>query len=105
MLKTRTWLFVVVCCFALSVAAVGVHFLPYAYAPRSLVELAEIFASPGELLWWSTLGGAFAGYPSDATGCLVWALGTAFFWILVVAIGVAVGKGIRRMVKLGRQYK
>lgn len=43
----------------------------------------EAFASPGEFLWWATLGGAFSGYPTGPTGVIVWILGTALFWFVV----------------------
>ena len=46
---------------------------------RSLWRLAEAFASPGELLWWATLGGAFAGYPSGVLGQFIWVFGSALF--------------------------
>ncbi len=94
LVKARTWLFVVLVFFSLSVAAVAVHLLAYSYVPHTLSELLENFASPGELLWWATLGGVFAGYPSDLTGYIVWVLGTTVFWVLATAICVAFGKWI-----------
>ena len=93
-IRTRTWLVVVAVFFGLSVAAVSVHSLPYPYVPRSLRDLCEQFASPGELLWFATLGGAFAGYPSDLPGYVVWVLGTTVFWIFVAVACVALGKAV-----------
>lgn len=53
--------------------------------PSALRPAAEYVASPGELLWWTTLGGAFAGRPTGLAGLVVWVLGTAAFWFLVLA--------------------
>jgi hypothetical protein len=94
LVKMRTWLIVVLVFFGLSVTAVAVHVLPYSYVPQALTDLLEHFASPGEFLWWATLGGVFAGYPSGLTGYIVWVLGTTIFWVLATAICVAVGKWI-----------
>jgi len=101
-LRTRTWLIVLLVVFGLSVAAVAGHFLPY-YVPRTLRELCAGFASPGELLWFATLGGAFAGYPSDLPGYVVWVLGTAVFWTFVAVLCVALGKGVHSLVHRGRR--
>jgi hypothetical protein len=95
LVRTRTWLFVLLVLFGLSVAAVAAHFLPYSYVPRPLSHLLEQFASPGEFLWWATVGGVFAGYPSDLTGYTVWVVGTMLFWTLATAICVALVKWIR----------
>jgi hypothetical protein len=90
----RTWLYVLLTFFGLSVAAVAAHLLPYSYAPPALSNVLERFASPGEFLWWATLGGAFAGYPSGLMGYTVWVLGTTIFWVLATAICVALVKWI-----------
>jgi hypothetical protein len=94
LVRNRTWLIVLLVSFVLSVAAVAAHPLPHSYVPRGASLLLERFASPGELLWWATLGGAFAGYPSGWIGYAVWVLGNTVFWFLASAICVAVGKGI-----------
>jgi hypothetical protein len=94
LVKTRTWLVVLACCLGLSIAAVAVHFLPD--IPGAVRAFCEAFASPGELLWWTTLGGAFAGYPSGVTGGVIWVLGTALFWFIVAAIAVAIVKALVR---------
>lgn len=52
----------------------------------SLWRVAEAFASPGEFLWWATLGDAFAGYPSGFSGYLLWVGGTALFWFVVTMV-------------------
>ena len=94
LVKTRTWFFVVLVFFGLGVAAVAVRLLPYSYVPEALGDLLERFASPGEFLWLATLGGVFAGYPSDWKGYTVLVLGTTIFWVLATAICVALGKWI-----------
>jgi hypothetical protein len=76
------------------VAAVALHLLPYSFGPSGLGRVLESFASPGEMLWWATLGGAFAGYPSGFIGYTVWVVGNTVFWILATAIAVALGGGI-----------
>lgn len=54
--------------------------------------LADRFASPGEFLWWATLGGAFSGYPTGLIGHALWIVGTALFWFLVSMIGAVLVK-------------
>jgi hypothetical protein len=79
--------------FGLSTLAVGFQFLPYPYASSGLGHASEIFASPGELLWWTTLGGPFSGRPNDFRGYAVWILGSTVFWFIVAALGFAIAKG------------
>jgi hypothetical protein len=75
-----TWLVVASISLALSVATVTVNAsLRYHVSLGALARLSDRFAAPGEFLWWSTLGGAFAGRPSGAAGMAVWVLGTALF--------------------------
>ena len=97
-LRVRTWLVLSAILFGLSMIAVAGHFLPY-NAPSGLRTLCETFASPGELLWWVTLGGVFAGHPHGASGYVVWVLGTTAFWLLAAAILVTLGKGIHSAVR------
>jgi hypothetical protein len=85
--------------FGLSVIAVAGHFLP----SSGLRRLCETFASPGELLWWSTLGGVFSGYPRGASGYVVWVLGSTAFWLLAAAIVAALGKGIHAAFRYHRR--
>jgi hypothetical protein len=93
----RNWLWTIapLVFLILSVAAVSVHALQTAHVPRLISDLLERFASPGELLWWATLGGTFAGYPSGTSGYVVWVVGNTLFWILVTALCVGFSKGIR----------
>ena len=63
--------------------------------------LAEYFASPGEFLWWSTLGGAFAGYPTGLSGHVIWVLGTAAFWFLAASPFIAVATHFRSRSRQG----
>jgi hypothetical protein len=85
---TRRWLAGASCIALLasaSVVALLDGLLPIRPAGRSR-EALEAFASPGEFLWWSTLGGPFSGFPSGLTGHLVWMLGTAAFWLIVAVV-------------------
>ena len=94
LVRNRTWLIVVLVFLILSVAAVAAHALPYSNVPHGISVLLESFVSPGEFLWWATLGGAFAGYPSGWSGYTVWILGNTVFWVLASAICAAAGKWI-----------
>ena len=67
-----------------------------------LWRAAEAFASPGEFLWWATLGGAFAGHPSGVSGYLLWVIGTALFWFAVTLLFLAAGTGLRALRKPNR---
>jgi hypothetical protein len=78
---SRTWIAVAI--LSLAVSAVAVAVVRWSSGGPELGELshlAESFASPGEFLWWATLGGAFAGYPTGFSGHLIWVVGTAAFW-------------------------
>lgn len=59
-----------------------------------LSKAAETFASPGELLWWATLGGPFRGYPTGPAGYLVWVFGTALFWFFAGMLFLAIGRRV-----------
>lgn len=86
-------------CLAVSGLAVLVIGLP---VPTGLRHAAETFASPGEFLWWSTIGGAFSGRPIGALGYTVWVIGTAAFWFVVLAVLAA---GTSAVAKLVRQRR
>jgi len=88
LVNARTWMNTLILALALSIVAVALHALPY-HVPEVLREAAERFASPGELLWWTTLGGVFAGYPSGWVGYTVWILGTTVFWLIVSVVLIA----------------
>ena len=81
--RFRAW--VITASIALALSAIAVAIVSSARSNpiiRRLSPLAESFASPGELLWWATLGGTFAGYPSGVSGHLIWVVGSALFWFL-----------------------
>lgn len=83
----KTWFLTASLALTLAATAVAVvAFLSYKIALGPLVRIAEQIASPGELLWWSTLGGVFAGRPVGASGVAMWLLGTAVFWFVVAAV-------------------
>ena len=82
----RTWIVAGILSLGFSIAAVIVNaWLRYKVSLGALAQCADQFASPGEFLWWLTLGGAFAGRPTGAAGIALWVLGTALFWLLVAA--------------------
>jgi hypothetical protein len=81
----------------LSAAAVVIVALPLPSPLPALSRLAESFASPGDLLWWATIGGAFAGRPTGFIGIAVWVLGTALFWFLVFLVAFALGSWLRAL--------
>ncbi len=85
----KTWLLTALLSVALAIAAVTVvASLSYTFSLGVLARVAEQIASPGEFLWWSTTGGAFAGKPTGLAGIALWVLGTATFWFLVASIAL-----------------
>lgn len=93
----RTWFLVAIMSVVASAFAVAVvRWSPGTPLFVSLSQLAEGFASPGEFLWWSTIGGVFAGYPTGLAGHLIWVAGTAAFWFLAVATLIATSAHLRR---------
>ena len=89
---------IVIACAALILGAVSVGIVKVCASnlvTGLLWRAAEAFASPGEFLWWSTLGGALAGYPSGVSGHFVWVVGTALFWFVVTMSFVAAATGLR----------
>jgi hypothetical protein len=89
---------IVIACTALILGAVSVGIVKAGASnlvTGILWRAAEAFASPGEFLWWATLGGAFAGYPSGFSGHFVWVVGTALFWFVVTMSVVAAATGMR----------
>jgi|WetSurMetagenome_2_1015567.scaffolds.fasta_scaffold09935_10 hypothetical protein len=94
-LRWRTFLILLSACFGASVLAVVIHHLAAPAVPRVIGRLLELYASPGELLWWGTLGGAFEGYPSGLGGNTFWVLGNTALWGLATACCLAVGEAAR----------
>ncbi len=95
--RAGRWLVAAGVALAVSAAAVALAVMPGSGPVVSAVaQAAETFASPGEFLWWTTLGGVFAGRPNDATGYAVWVLGTALFWFVACAPFVALAGRRRR---------
>jgi hypothetical protein len=94
--RVRAW--VVTASTALTLSAVAVAVVRSTGSNpiiQRLWRLAEFFASPGELLWWATLGGAFAGYPSGVSGHLMWVVGSALFWFLAATPFIAMAPRVR----------
>lgn len=104
MAHIRSWLLLTLIFLGLSIAAVVDHSLAYAYLPQALSAILEYFASPGEFLWWATLGGAFAGYPSGFTGYTVWVLGSTVFWVVAAVICVGIGRLVRSTLQHFRRF-
>jgi hypothetical protein len=97
----RVWVVSAAIALALSAAAVAfVTMAPSVLAGDVAWRVVEAFASPGELLWWASIGGSFAGYPTGASGYFIWTLGTAVFWFIaaspLVLIAVHLRKARRR---------
>ena len=93
----RTWLAIAALSLVLSAVAVAVMSLPSRGPLHVRVShIAEAFASPGEMLWWATLGGPFRGNPTGVVGHFIWVVGTAVFWFLAAAILIAIFKRLRR---------
>jgi hypothetical protein len=88
----RKWRWGSVFLFFLALSAIAVLAFSFGHLPSMLSHAIEAFASPGELLWWSTLGGAFAGHPTGASGCALWIGGTAVCWTAVAALGTVLVK-------------
>ena len=89
---------VIAACIALILGAIAVGIVKFGSAnpvTGLLWRAAEAFASPGELLWWATLGGAFAGYPSGVSGYFLWVVGTALFWFGVTLLFFAARTRLR----------
>ena len=91
---------IVAACIALTLGAMAVGMVKVGTSnpvTGLLWRGAEVFASPGELLWWATLGGASAGYPSGASGYFLWVVGTALFWFGVALVFLAASTRIRAL--------
>ncbi|MBK7189899.1 MAG: hypothetical protein IPH86_14795 [bacterium] len=89
---------IVVACIALILGAIAVGIVKFGSSnpvTGLLRRAAEAFASPGELLWWATSGGVFAGYPSGFSGYFFWIVGTALFWFAVTMLFLAVTNSLR----------
>jgi hypothetical protein len=89
---------IVVACVALILSAIAVAIVKVGSSnplTHLLWHAAESFAGPGEFLWWATLGGVFAGYPSGISGYFLWIVGTALFWFVVIQLFLAAITGLR----------
>lgn len=101
-MTTRARARLVVACIALILGAIAVGIVKVgASSPVAglLWRAAEAFASPGEFLWWATLGGVFAGYPSGVSGYFLWVVGTALFWFGVTLLFLAASTSLRTLRK------
>jgi hypothetical protein len=101
-LRPRVYVVMALVAVGLSTAAVVVVAFHLLSPESTVARVAESFASPGELLWWSTIGGAFAGRPTGPMGLTVWALGAALFWFLVFLATAALMAWLR---SLGPQHE
>lgn len=88
------WLFIALVSALLSVMAKAAPGLPLPSDPRDAIEA---FASPGELLCQSTIGGVLPTCPSGLAGDVVRVLGTAAFWSIAAVVVVAVGSQVLRL--------
>ena len=91
MARLKTIVFIGLANFVISAIAVAIV-VSYPSNPvlAKIWYLAERFASPGEFLWWATLGGAFSGYPTGLFGLALWIIGTSLFWFLASMIVIII---------------
>lgn len=94
----RVWVLWAALSLALSAAAVGfIAVAPSLPAGPVTWRVAEAFATPGEVLWWASIGGAFAGYPTGVAGYFIWTIGTALFWFTATSPLVFIATHIRKV--------
>jgi hypothetical protein len=79
-LTCKPWLILPSAFLALSVAAVLVRLSHYYYVPHAIGSALDSFTQPGEIVWWWTVGGLFAGYPSTLPGFAVLVVANVAFW-------------------------
>ena len=101
-LTCKSWLILPFAFLALSVTAVLVRLSHYYYVPHAIGSALDSFMQPGEIVWWCTVGGLFAGYPSTLPGFAVLIVANAAFW---TAVGVGVALLLRRSLTHLRQEK
>jgi hypothetical protein len=100
LIRTRTWLSVLLTALGLSVVAVAAQFSRIdGRLPGVLKTSLRAFASPGDLLWWVTFGGAFSGEPSGFAGFTVWVVGATAFWFFVASTCLFAGRWVRSRVR------
>jgi hypothetical protein len=68
----------------------------YHNVPQPLAAISDGFIGPGELIWWTTVGGVFEGFPSTIPGYVVLVVGNTVAWVLTIAIGMLTVKGVAR---------
>ena len=88
------WLFIALVSALLGVMAKAAPGLPL---PSDLRDAIKLFASPGELLCQSTIGGVFPACPPGLAGDVVRVLGTAAFWSIAAVVVIAVGSRVLRL--------
>lgn len=71
--------------------------------PHALRRFAEIVASPGEFMWWVTVGGVFSGRPTGLSGYVVWILGSTAVWFAPVWALSAMVRLVQRLVADGNR--
>ena len=71
---------------ALSLIAVHIRLSGYNYVPHPLGRALDDFQSPGEIVWWLTLGHVFQGYPNTLPGYTVLIAANTVFWVSVTAL-------------------
>ncbi len=79
-LTCKSWLILPFAFLTLSVTAVFVRLSHYYYVPHAIGSALDSFNKPGEIVWWCTVGGLFAGYPSTLPGFTILIVANAAFW-------------------------
>ncbi|MGE0313401.1 MAG: hypothetical protein AB7P21_17470 [Lautropia sp.] len=68
----------------------------------TLSRIADTIASPGELLCFATIGGAFSGCPRTIPGYTVWYVGVVLFWFLLLLAAGSLFRVLHRRFGRGR---
>ena len=79
-LTCKSWVILPFAFLTLSVTAVLVRLSHYYYVPHAIGSALDSFTQPGEIVWWCTVGGLFAGYPSTLPGLTVLLVANTAFW-------------------------
>jgi len=81
-----------------SAAAVWARVAQYPmWLPRPLPAVLEWFVEPGVLVWWFTIGGLFAGYPSTFAGYAAVVVGNTAVWLIVVVFVAFIVRRLRKV--------
>lgn len=95
LLTFRWWLFAVAV-LAIASAAALAWLDSEAIIPSVVRDPLSTFVQPGVTVWWFVLGTLFSTVPSSAGGIAFAAGANAVLWSLVLWIGMAIVRAVRR---------